>query len=754
MSNPARGTVVLFVLALAGWVPAQSECPLEWRYGPGQWLPGLGRMHSLNVRAITTWDPDGDGPLPPLLVAAGLFDVAGDTLARNIATWDGQQWRPLGTGTDDNVYALTVFNGDLIASGQFSTAGGLSTDGIARWDGEQWHTFAPGATRPSALTVYNGDLIAGGAGCRRWDGQQWQSLGSASGQIYALCVYDGELVAGGNFSKIGGVSANRIARWNGQQWTAFGSGMDAPVYSLYVQDGRLIAGGLFNTSNGVYTCGLGAWDGTRWQTLWDNCAKDVRSYRYGVAALIAYNGQLIEGGDFPDFIDVSDGTHWNPLGSGVDGPYVLALGLYHGELIVGGNFLVAGGQSVVNIAAWNGAQWRALSTGSATIDFDMVTMTEYQGQVFACGSFHPFGEASAGVVRWDGQAWQAAGTPFIQAFAKLAGDLYGVAAATLYRWDGQTWQAVASYPRATFYCVAAYQGALVAGGYQILPNGQTTGLVARWDGQTWQSMGAVNSHLNALLVYRGDLIAGGQFSAGGDVSGDYIARWDGSHWQSLGTGLDGPVYTLLEHGGDLVAGGNFAAAGGVPASHVARWDGQTWSPLGGGVNKFVNALASYHGELVAGGPFTAADGNSASCIARWDGTAWHPLRGGLDSVHPPEAAGPTVYALQVQDGDLFVGGYFYAVDGKASMCWARWHDGRGDLDQNGVVDSDDFTLLADCLGGPGTPPTGACDCGDFDGDGSIDLADFARFQRAYADRDLRRAQPAGDVIHSGGADSE
>jgi hypothetical protein len=81
------------------------------------------------VLALTTL-PNGD------LVAAGLFNTAGNVNARGIARWDaeGEQWAPMGTGRTSIVYALsTLPSGELVAGGSFSTAGGVVAPYIARW---------------------------------------------------------------------------------------------------------------------------------------------------------------------------------------------------------------------------------------------------------------------------------------------------------------------------------------------------------------------------------------------------------------------------------------------------------------------------------------------------------------------------------------------------------------------------------------------------------------------------------------------
>jgi hypothetical protein len=56
----------------------------------------------------------------------------------------------------------------------------------------------------------------------------------------------------------------------------------------------------------------------------------------------------------------------------------------------------------------------------------------------------------------------------------------------------------------------------------------------------------------------------------------------------------------------------------------------------------------------------------------------------------------------------------------------------GDADGDGAIDLEDYALFADCLGGPDPPtPPGDCDVLDFDVNGAIDLADVSVFQRRF-----------------------
>jgi len=56
----------------------------------------------------------------------------------------------------------------------------------------------------------------------------------------------------------------------------------------------------------------------------------------------------------------------------------------------------------------------------------------------------------------------------------------------------------------------------------------------------------------------------------------------------------------------------------------------------------------------------------------------------------------------------------------------------GDCDGNGVVDLDDFADFKACLLGVGGGLGPGCDCFDFDANGDVDLSDFAEFQVAFA----------------------
>ena len=250
-------------LAFAVAMPVRAQC------NP-QWYPtaGVAGPTGYNVGALTTWDPDGAGPLAPVLVIGGSFTTAGGVSANNIATWDGSNYAPLGGGIIGEVDALAVLSdGRLVAAGLISQAGSTPVTNVAVWNGASWGPLGTGLDgQVWALAMSStGDLYAGGvfvtAGpaptnhVARWNGSSWVSLGSGTangvgGIVYAITVLsNGDMVVGGTFTAAGGViNRRRVARWgNDGVWYAMGGGMDNAVLSLgTMSDGNVVAGGIFH----------------------------------------------------------------------------------------------------------------------------------------------------------------------------------------------------------------------------------------------------------------------------------------------------------------------------------------------------------------------------------------------------------------------------------------------------------------------------------------------------------------------------
>lgn len=616
--------LLLPLLGAAAAAPLVAQCANQWLPGTGingvaQTIPGSGQVES-----ACEWDPDGAGPQPPVFVVGGLFGLAGNTLATNVATWSPAtgQWAVLGAGLPDNVQGLDVLpGGALVAGGPF---------GVRQWNGLTWQPVGnlTGFFWDLCVTT-SGTLVAAmGLEVFAYTGGAWTSIGDTalSGNVQVLVsMPNGDLVAGGTFSSIGGVAANRIARWDGVAWHALGNGvgnhLSHGVTELFVlPGGDLLAGGTFSVANGAPGNCIARWDGASWSALGAGFASqctaisclangDPVAVDYGGLGAVRWDGSawvsmglagshtatvlqrsnsghLLAGDvELVDRVRVWDGTQWLIPGVGVSSTVSCLLALPDGSVVAGGSFLAAGGVATNRIGRWDGATWSALGGGLPDQVHDVVRLP--------------------------------------------SGDLVAATAAPgLSRWDGSTWSTFAGGTNGTVRCLA------------VLPNG--------------------------------DLVAGGEFTTAGGVAANRVARWDGSSWHALGSGVGGSVpgvrAVLPLPNGDLLVGGSFTSAGGLPASRIARWDGSAWHALGSGVNQTVHCLAlTASGSVVVGGAFSSAGGAAAQRIATWDGVAWGTLGSGVTS-------GASVQTLlPLPSGDLIVGGDFVSVGGVTTRAVARWN---------------------------------------------------------------------------------
>src|SRR5688572_3548747 len=75
-------TVAAAVCSLLAAPTLIAQCALEWRGGYG--CPGSNG----GVFDAVNWDPDGAGPLPPVVVLAGGFSLVGEIACTGLAAWN------------------------------------------------------------------------------------------------------------------------------------------------------------------------------------------------------------------------------------------------------------------------------------------------------------------------------------------------------------------------------------------------------------------------------------------------------------------------------------------------------------------------------------------------------------------------------------------------------------------------------------------------------------------------------------------
>lgn len=745
---------------------ADAQCSLDVL--PGAGVPGVDGT----VYAMTTWDPDGNGPIPEVIVIGGSFRIAGDVPTINAAAWDGHQWIAMNRGLEDQeIRALVSIGGQLFAGGSPILTSMPSR--IMKWDVDKWQTIGV-ATRgtswstTNALGNFAGDLIVGGlfseisgvaaSSIARWDGKSWHSLDAGMGgpqpQVFGLGMYNGELIACGQFQSAGGETSKDIAAWNGTIWRALNpvTNSNGEIYSVCNYDGDLVAAGRFWDVGGVSAHNIARWDGEAWAPIGNGLT-------HSVLALTNFDGLLIAGGEFHGSGSVPargiaswNGSDWAALDVGVriQAPArgVLSLAEFKGELLAGGYFNVAGGAYATSIAAWNGSSWRSIGGGLMASVFDW---TVFGGKLivasFVTNPVFPYGGfvgAWTGDGTWEPVALRITGDVRQLAVYKgglVAGGSFsnidGFAVAKIAQWTGNGWSQLGSgipQETATIYAMQVYEDELyVAGGF-MNAGGVPASNIARWDGSTWRAVGSgTNGIVLAMTVFDGQLIAAGLFTSAGGLSARHLAKWDGYTWSELSFQLNGSGASALGiQNQNLIVGGSFDSIAGVNSTNIIMWDGENWLALGDGLpGEGVRKIMVHDNQIFAGGVFYSVGQQDYASVARWDGSAWHPVGEWL--------SGP-VQAMANWNGELFVGGDFPPpYEGTtANYYFARWGPtcALGDMNCDDLVDLSDVepfiaALLEPSIQDDCTLHTANMNSDVFDdGASRLDGADIAPFVAA------------------------
>ncbi len=363
-----------------------------------------------------------------MLVCGGWFAGGGGLVSPRLVAWNDTTWGSLtrGQGVDADPLAACVYHGQLVVGGWFNTAGEAPFSHIAAWTGTGWTPVGIGVNDSpvSALTTFGDSLVVGGtfsvaggvnASCIAvWDGIAWHPLGSGfNGPVTALTVWNGRLIAGGSFTKSGSRTTSHVAVWLGTGWFPLQGGVDGPVSTLGVFNGSLIVGGQFHTAGaGLAAECVASFNGNSWQALGSGLTLSGRTA--WAQSQTVWNGTLIVGGTFTsaggvpaNYLAAWDGTAWQEVGAGIQGPNLQVAALLvdsTGALVVGGTFSTAGSVTCNGLARWDGAGWSAYGTGFV-MDYSTGGVWDlefFDGSLFAVGSMNTAGgKKSNNIARWD-----------------------------------------------------------------------------------------------------------------------------------------------------------------------------------------------------------------------------------------------------------------------------------------------------------------------------------------------------------------
>ena len=316
------------------------------------WGPNGGTVYAMEV-----FD-DGSGPA---LYVAGSFDATLGLPPNGIARWDGAGWSPVVSVTTQyaGFYGVTdmlVWDDGggpaLYFCGTFNKVQGQPAASIAKYTGSGWSTVGAGysGSLASAMAAFDDGsgeklFVAGWnwpslQNVQVWDGACWSAVGGGV-QFFPWSMNTFDDGGGTQLYAVGGSYASippagweiRAARWNGTAWDYLGAGLSADAHASTVFDDgsgpALFVGGNFTQAGGQRADHVARWTAAGWDEV------------YTSEGLVGPSEAMCV---------FDDGS----------GPALYAEG-GGPELIAGGKFPTAGGQSISNLARWDGATWSAFS---------------------------------------------------------------------------------------------------------------------------------------------------------------------------------------------------------------------------------------------------------------------------------------------------------------------------------------------------------------------------------------------------------
>jgi len=645
----------VFALAIDNSNNVYAGGNLTLGFNPNGTLVNIWRVGKWNA-SQSVWEPLGEGVVNTgsnavtalAIDANGNVFVGGDFTgvynpgrvqvnANYIARWNGASWSPLGqgltasTGAGERVADIAIDNTNRVyVAGAIATAvnsNGASVAGpLVYWDGSQWRRLA---TMVPPFLI-NGLAIDG------------------AGKVYLMYAVD--------------VSIKIVDAWNGTTWTTLVYKNRSPYPSVIAANPKypaefLYLGGQFNEFyspaiiNTVQIANNARWDGRRW---FDFIPFGAAGEMFAIAAdNQGLPGAIYVGGNFTSIegnpasnIARFDGTKWDALGAGVNGPVHAMAPISYSQpgAFVGGAFSTAinpdgSTVSVSNIAFWDHTQKRWLPVGGGLNS--AVYALEVSGyELYAGGAFTQAlnGPTVNRVARWSfsSQRWEAFGG--------------GV--------DGGTMPEVRALAVGLGGSVSSprfWRSVYVGGKFTEATNSNGSKVFCRnlmlWDGydNRWRTIGnGVDDEVRALALagrdYYSPLYVGGRFRTGVNDNGalvnlDRVALWYFGEWRPLGRGLNGAVTTIVPayDRTQIYLGGEFTQAvnsNGVvkPANRIAVFERtyaagviSEWDALGSGTNDAVNAMASVWPcprnnkteVLFVGGKFSLAGNKDARALAKW-----------------------------------------------------------------------------------------------------------------------------------------
>ena len=551
-----------------------------------------------------------------------------------------------GLDNHDEGSAIGIFDGNLIVGGSFEHADGYNTRNIAQWNGAIWEALGSGLdTSVHAIAEYNGDLYVGGysdltstSSLAKWDGNNWTPFGNVDGNVRSLIVFDGELYIGGSISSVDGMTVNNVASWNGVTWDTLSSGLTGGclwysegVYDMTVFNNNLIIGGSFKDAGTTVVNNIASWNGTDWSALEAGiyCSNENMN-PYDTAGFVntitVFNNKLYAGGEFSvvngdSIVNIAewDGFTWNPVNLNYPISRVDALIEFNSILYIAAS--VYDSIKLGELLAWDGS---SDSIAGGFIDSDVKELIEYNSELIVMGRFRTIdNQVMNGIASFDGIDWNQVSSESGNGISyRSTGD--GVS--QLYSFEND------------LYAIGGFRSA----GDQVVSK------TAKWDGFQWGQFDVEGDTVSLLGEYNNELFAVCRYDSTDGYNYYYglhfIKKFNGLSWDivlpassftMLSSFYYNNIYDMIEFENNLIIAGSFIEINNDTVNSIARWDGISWEAMdkgltidyGGGYFDAgqVENLEICNGKLYAIGNFTHANGTDVNDIVMWDDSVWVPI---------------------------------------------------------------------------------------------------------------------------------
>lgn len=403
-------------------------------------------------------------------------------------------------------------------------------------------------------------------------------------------------------------------------------------------------------------------------------------------------------------------------------------------LYIGGRFTYVGNIASRGIAKWDGRAWSGLGGGVGAwyVGGKVNAIAAYRGKIIAGGSFQdPDNPDMRNIAAWDGHVWSPLGSAGamtiggIRALCVVGDSLYASGSFTvndtvyrLGKWDGLSWSIVEPNPNGQIECMTEHRGKLIVGGFFNTIGGTAFNRVAAFDGNSWSTLGSgFTNFVRDLVVYKDQLVVSGRLEGATTPTGTIAATWTGDSWAAIGISnnpyTEGSCMSVVDD--QLYVFGSFPGLVAFGSNFAARWDGDSWMAISetGQNDQNITGIARIGERLIAtrSANVTTPSGQQTNLTELVNGK-WNAILNGMQS--GPVAVfstqgrllgsfskrlipgGPIFYqlheciggewkpfsvdlfdnkiiAVEMIDGDLFVGGQFKNVAGRAASNLAKWN---------------------------------------------------------------------------------